>query len=381
MFHVFACRYPAAPNIRREDAIQAVLSWVNDSRFYQFKEVQFQGLYQRPPYHDSCTCQEATLEFISCATAYSDCIAARLERSADATNTLWQADVIFEQPHDAFAQAWFHVRMGRGVLRPEQSADFSIVPRIPDITWQLTEKGLVSGSDTTLPLFPTVTFCKDCLARCPMLPQQLGEWIAPIAHIDPAPQGEADVCLAFPRLNILRTYSLSGSAEELIHTVAVDVMTLVSQSQPAEQTTWEELEKLCPQCAQRETDETPTAASYCFMNQEMADLLRTNRRALGLSQKQLGEAANTSGLVVSRLETLRVSRVTAAVLHDLEAALGLQSGALTSLAGKKRPIQESAPAPEPPTADPARSRFCRLCGAPLYEDSRFCSACGERVLP
>lgn len=121
------------------------------------------------------------------------------------------------------------------------------------------------------------------------------------------------------------------------------------------------------------------SSNKCLVNGE---LTRQKRKELGLSQKELGELAGSSGLMVSRLETNQILKANRSLVRKLEKILGLQENALvasaTDDAGAEKP--KTPQGAEPGSGEPVmRMNYCRRCGTKLYQDSLFCHSCGSRI--
>lgn len=133
--------------------------------------------------------------------------------------------------------------------------------------------------------------------------------------------------------------------------------------------------------------------AYCYMNAAMAALLRQARQQCGFSQKELAQRVNSSGLIISRLETSRIQRVLRKLLNEIEEALQLPKNAIVSLQEKSttpsfsqgneatiNTCPSTAPTEDFTKQTVQKKGYCRHCGTHLYEDSRFCSNCGKEVL-
>ena len=108
---------------------------------------------------------------------------------------------------------------------------------------------------------------------------------------------------------------------------------------------------------------------YLLLNDVISKNIRTRRIQAGFTQSELAKQVGTSGLIISRIETGRVSKVSLEVISRLEKALEVTPGFFSNLTRDAEEIKL-----------PTKTFYCRNCGAHLYSDSKFCHLCGTKVL-
>lgn len=110
-------------------------------------------------------------------------------------------------------------------------------------------------------------------------------------------------------------------------------------------------------------------------NRTIAYNLKKLRFTYGVTQRELAEHLNTKMLNISRIETLATRKISGKRLDEIEDFFGVPRGSLEA---------ESAMYDDLPYLKSNKqrytSRFCRICGTHLYEDSKFCHMCGTQVL-
>lgn len=113
-------------------------------------------------------------------------------------------------------------------------------------------------------------------------------------------------------------------------------------------------------------------------NANIAYNIRRLRLKNGVSQRALAAHLNIKSITLSRVETLAVQRISGSMLDAIEQFFNVPQGSL-DLPPEVRDV--------PPSRFVSRkkvisvTKFCRICGASLYDDSQFCHACGTKVLP
>lgn len=108
---------------------------------------------------------------------------------------------------------------------------------------------------------------------------------------------------------------------------------------------------------------------YLLLNDVISKNIRTKRIQAGFTQVELAKQVGTSGLIISRIETGRVSKVSLEVIGKLEKVLEVTPGFFSNLTRDSEEIKL-----------PVKTFYCRNCGAHLYSDSKFCHLCGIKVL-
>lgn len=421
MNNIFSFRLPAKPNLL-DEVISIMETWVNSSPFYSFENLSLKDVRTNATY----ACTEAEFEYIRIADKEGrNYIGTRLSKP-DASNVEWFADFIYECGSDG---NFFYIQLSRGIIEPNRITNMRILPKMPDVVKLIAQHNMLLDdagfqiTDVSLPLSPHVLrLCNDALeqktvpilpiifANCAGLPEEektmasIARDFAGMVHIivavsedetarlaqidllDPSFSG-ATIC--FPRIGIVKKISFQEEFKDILMCMTAYIS---QQNLPVNTMSWEKLKSLLGQAP----DSTPLAdnsasGGYYLMNSKMAELMKTTRKKLGLSQVELASAAGTTGLIISRLETLRITRVKEHLLRQIEQALNFSVGTISALEGERSGgdtsgTLSSEAGREPPElpnsggkAHPIQSRFCRKCGAKLFSDSIFCHQCGIKL--
>ncbi|MBO5440000.1 MAG: hypothetical protein J6A53_05020 [Clostridia bacterium] len=120
-----------------------------------------------------------------------------------------------------------------------------------------------------------------------------------------------------------------------------------------------------------------------YISKALAHEIQAARKRKGLTQGELadliisskGANAALNGLLISRIESLRLKRIENDKLNIIEECLDIPNGYLASLASKIE--NEELPI----NSFNERANFCMKCGKPLpaSEDSFFCQYCGKKL--
>lgn len=409
MNNIFSFQIPARPGLSGEVAL-VIEEWVNKSDFYSFEDLNLKDVRSRMTYG----CREAELEYIKAADEDRICIGARLSRP-DISNVEWLADLTYESgPEGSF----FYVQLSRGVIRRGEFANMSILPQMPDVVRLIAKRDMLLDdagfpiTDRPTALSPSVLeLCRDAFERrsMPILPLILANCVrtpelagimesaarafAGMAHIVTASSEEelsrwreldrldpdfSGAVICFPRIGMVKKVAFQEDFKDILTGMTAYIS---QQNLPVGALTWEKLKSLPSRDAGPE--DALASGGYYLMNPQMAEAMKTARKKLGFSQIELAARAGTTGLIISRLETLRITRVKKRLLQQIERALNLGPGTISSLENDKR-SGAAAPGESPERRGggpgrPAQNAFCRRCGAKLFSDSLFCHQCGSRL--
>ncbi|MGM9618218.1 MAG: helix-turn-helix domain-containing protein [Oscillospiraceae bacterium] len=395
MYPVLSFQLPAKSDISQDAVIRAFWQWVSDSQYYHFGATQLEDILNSNFYNfqaEHLITKEASLQLIRLSAEGRYYIAAQLDKPDVQNNLLWQARCIFEQEEKKEAPGTFHISLNRGVLQNGQPANISCLPMIPDIVKILLRGQLAAGIDddqVQAEKFPRVLVGIACTEGHKAFMDKLETYISLIAQIKA--DGEHGIRIIYPAATIKRTYPaalLASGDTAAVELITWDVFHMVSEIHSSQTVSWEWLQEQLPKKPSGNAATPGTQGAYCYMNQAMASRLKQARRQQAMSQNELAQAVNSSGLIISRLETTRVQRVLRSLLNDIERALGLPENDIVSLqnaeSGTSQGAADAAEAlPSSAGADgqtPPKSGYCRLCGTHLYKDSRYCPKCGTKVL-
>lgn len=401
MYPVIAFRLPARPGLSDKDVIEAYVEWIEKSPYHT---VSSSELFERASSQEAFTLQTAMLTlqgFTADGTRY---ISVQLDNPYEESGLLWRTECIFAREAAEGARGVFHIRLSRRSLSEDRPHRRSAEPKLPYIVTVLRDKKMVAGeavAGSTYSVrqpewFPLVV-CAEKAARFRSgysAARYLREKLGPMArvleldasgHAFPLPDGlacgESDIVVLYPAAGVQAIYRgimADEYALVVLRRIVLDVMHWVSGLQDSSTLRWSEV------CPPQESN------PYCIMNQRMAEFLRLQRRQQGMSQQTLAGAVESTGLIISRLETLRMQRVSRELLSRIESALGLPKNAIIGLQDSQAdPVPAVSPAAPPAglsipeTAaelSPQKSTYCRRCGHHLYQDSQFCPSCGTKVL-
>ena len=386
---------PAKLGASIENVIRSMWNWVARSPHYDLKSPLPGG-----PLDQGFTCcsedfygRTAAFQLVQYIEKNRHYIAAQLEKPDEENNLLWQAQCIFEQ-QEGTAGIYF-ILLNRGVLNPEKAADLTVVPTVPFIAKRLFLDKLVpkpNGIDGgQRDHYPQIRFGAQASLRDDL--NKILPFVSRIANENELNE-ENGVRVIYPQAGIDYIYSeeqCRQDAEGAKAQIVSDVFSMISEVHGGPKLSFEVLWYLASRGGADTGPSVSLSGSYCYMNQAMASLLKQARRESGLSQKELAQRVGSSGLILSRLETMRVQRVLRSMLNDIERELNLPKDAIVSLQGNgTQPTTVDAkndgifltPAPTPTEGNlPQKAGYCRQCGTHLYADSRFCPVCGTKILP
>lgn len=382
---ILSFHLPAVPGISRKAVIASMCRWITESPHYDLDNPlpNLPSDENLAHYSVDFYGRTAAFQMVQYGEKNRHYIAAQLEQPDEENNLLWRAQCIFEQ--EELAEDVFFVLLERGILNPERVANLQILPSIPFIAKCLFQDGLAlrpdSISDSRKEDYPRIQ-----AGQFSPLNKAVKKFSS-VARISEqrAPEASDKVRVIYTKAGIDRAYSeadFEQNVDQATAQLVSDVFNMISEIHREPTLSFDVLRNLASNGAGAALSSLSSGGNYCYMNQAMADLLKTARKEQGLSQKDLAAQVGTSGLILSRLETLRVQRVLRSMLNDIERVLKLPHNAIVSLQGKTTP-----PAPAPSAFDlaeekpPQKAGYCRQCGTHLYADSHFCPICGTKVLP
>ena len=404
MNNIFSFLLPAKPDLPADAIPKALAKWVNSSHFYSFHDLDLTNIEGYKPYPRP----EALLEYIKAMDQVGyGYIGARLNKS-DESNVTWVADFIYEHSFDG---SFFYIQLSRSKNNLEGLTNMSIRPKMPDVVKQIMRQGMLlddAGFQITDKLFPSSLYvlqkCEDVFAgnTSPILPiifancverpkmkktmKAVAKNLAGMAHIivtnsdaelsqwrridkrtpwDPAFDGAA---IYFPRIGIVKRIAFQQEFEDILICMTAYVS---QQNLPSSTMTWDKLKSI-------------SDGEYCLLNKQMAELIKIARKKSGLSQVELASKVGVAGLTISRLETLRITRVKSRLLWKIEEALNLSAGTISAMEQRNNDkdsgmIVRAGTESSGTQTTPTHNLFCRKCGTKLFSDSVFCHQCGTKV--
>lgn len=398
---------PAKADITEKEVLRNIWEWVSKG-YYDFDPPPLDDI---PDSHPCCltlneatdyTGKTATLHLLHHSAGGYHYLAAQLEKPDDENNLVWQAGCILERSEQEDSSTIFHIFLNRGILQPETPANLSVPPRIPDIVGILLRHNLAAKETNSHDLqnarFPELLVNPCFVSKHKNLFDDLQGALSPIAHFNTVTEcinatDDIDIQIRYPIGKINLKYSLkqaAGNIDLFRERIIADVIRMVSEVQSKRAITWQQLTQSQDRKAIVSLSDH---GNYCYMNAAMAALLRQARQQCGFSQKELAQRVNSSGLIISRLETSRIQRVLRKLLNEIEEALQLPKNAIVSLQEKSttpsfsqgneatiNTCPSTAPTEDFTKQTVQKKGYCRHCGTHLYEDSRFCSNCGKEVL-
>lgn len=309
-------------------------------------------------------------------------------------DTAWTLECILWQQKDAPSDSGFRITLRRKA--PEQ--EVTLARRLPE--WLVSEGLAVKKPHATLPLLTINTA---------VLPQAELPWeyrfLCRTEQIQSAslPPYQMESPLLPHRLEY-RFADQTGAIPQPIP----DVTAVLLPHAPAEGTLPEEVAYALTQLAEEAIRRLPcpdfAAVSHLLRHRDnssavsvavtkaLADRLRQARRANGLTQGDLSELTErfakspeqaSGGLLISRIETMRLHRIETEKLLLIAKCLGLDERELLCLSdrGEGEPAVPNLQAPsKSPTPPNGRIHFCWACGNKRPSlDGTFCTFCGQKL--
>ena len=385
---VYALRLPVHPGVDSNAVLTALSDWINHNPCNDFRDVSFADLaspmeLSAPP---------AQLSAARAAINNTVFTVIRLQSEASPSPSLpalenmeSQAEFLLEETDES---CYFTLKLYNTLLDEAKS---TVLPplNLPEVLWDLARQGLLD-TDGGLTLQPapvvlppqldsalqalrngTVFSARPLLfvregnyALTPRLAARLSQFVhvlvLPAIHPALSGLGAGSARLFFARFKVSRGVDLAlpTACEDIIEYAARLTMLAVPDPQPD----YPQIQLLCRHQAQ-------PSADYLCMNRAIADAIRFYRVKNGLTQAQLAQKADTTGLLISRLENNRPARVQESLIAAIEDALHLTNGEIRSCEGM---------AHTPAVA--ARPVFCPVCGAKTMENGQFCHSCGNQLI-
>lgn len=397
MYQILSFQLPTQPNVANEDAVRALVNWVSKSQHYDFQEEDLKEMLLNRQivrdYGEDILGKKAILRFCRTTVDHVHYIEMRIENPDEENNILWRAECIFRRREDEQAGT-FQVTLSREPLWPGKPARLDLPVYIPYIAKWLKRNSYLpiemhGGAELCSEpnRFPVI-FCGagNRAGNREMIIKTMKNRLGPIAQVVSGEQAalylekadgvEEDGILAvYPIAQVRKTYFLlSGEGEiceEEVERVVSDVIRWVTEIHAGTAIPWQEASEPAASASK------PIQGKYCTVNHSMGNCLRTLRRKNGLSQQELAAKVGTTGLIISRLETVRVQRISADLIKELELALGVEEGTISAAREEQ---EHTVPISEEKQRLPEKAGFCRHCGLHLYQDSFFCPKCGTKVL-
>lgn len=388
---ILAFQLPAKPGISSEDVIRSMWKWVTRSPHYDLKSPPLQEFLKRGFCHSAdCAAKTADFRLVQYVKDGRQYIASQLESPDENNNLLWQAQCIYERRDEDRETGTFHILLNRGALHAGKIAWIQLIPSIPFIAKRLFFDDLAvkpeDMASSQKERYPEIR-----IGQGIPLKDDLSKIFEPLASLSTQESSEDRTAKVIYQLaGIDYIYSFERDAEGTKARIVSDVFHMISEVHSGPEFSFDALWYLVSGGEPNAEPPGTHSNSYCYMNQAMASRLKQARRERGLSQKELAQRVDSSGLIISRLETIRVQRVLRSMLNDIERELGLPKDTIVSLQGKMTlpaaadaKTDDMLPVSALTSSDgnlPQKVGYCRQCGTHLYADGRFCPVCGTKVL-
>lgn len=397
MYQILSFQLPARSDVANEDVVRVLVNWVSYNQHYDFQEENLREMLLSRQivrdYGEDILGKKAALRFCRTTVDHVHYIEMRIENPDEENNLLWRAECIFRRREDE-QTGIFQVTLSRAPLRPGEPASLDLPVRIPYIAKQLKRSNYLAidargGAELCSEpnRFPVI-FCgpRSRAGNGETIIKTMKNRLGPIAQVVSGEQAalylektdgveEDGILVVYPIAQVRKTYSLSSGegkiCEEKVDRAVSEVICWVTEIHAGTAIPWQEVSEPAAPTPK------PVQGKYCMVNHSMGSRLRTLRRRSGLSQQELAGRVGTTGLIISRLETVRVQRVPADLIKELELALGVEEGTISAV---REELEHTVPVSEDKQQIPEKAGFCRHCGLHLYQDSFFCPKCGTKVL-
>lgn len=428
---IYSFRVPLKDDFCEKDVFSIIEQWSTKSSYYSFDEI---SLSDEKNYF-SYICPEAELQFINHKALNTQdnpthIYAGRLSLS-DKENIEWIADLIFQlTPSNNFVIMYLY----RGIYNPDQPARMERHARLTDAMNVLLNNNYLKDdcgldiaadciplneetferlnnifSDQSFPAFPMVFI--NCIDEpdVELVGKELSHLLKKAVHIfyirktedfsyipdNVKEQLTHEITICFPQIHVFNSIPKVYDDNVNLCELLTDRIFYYSMSNLSNhEITWDQLYALNCNTGnssvsdqQEEEGHSPNAVSeknaYVLVNEYISQKIKYSRKKSGLSQIELAELVNTTGLVISRLETGRTTKIKSQLLRDIESTLGMKNDELFRMEDSTDFIFNDSFSPEPLSKkeDPAfYPRFCRQCGKKLLPKSSFCSYCGAKQI-
>ena len=385
----------AESNTTPQGFVQILFDWINTNKYYSFSNTEMNeilNLENFKPYFTSFNTAKHWVQFRRFSFKETRYFALRLENHDTDNNFNWIVDTVFAQTDTMSEQGVFYITLHRKPLRDNQPSNISLMGYPPYILSLLSQKRFITMNKDN----PHLNLNKVASESSPDVSIYIKKHLAHLVDFeltDSSLPGDIALCIQSPKMTRDIEYSFSEFTRDsntIINRINVDIFRILNETQHDKVLNWEDLEELMPSDndihSETDSDTALQLTKYCYMNKEMAEKIKIRRKNMGLSQNELAHIVNSSGLIISRLETLRVQRVLKSTLNDIEAALNLPLNSVVSLqfhtSSKENASSDKNTKEQNQNTDPAplKSGYCRYCGSELYSDSAFCSHCGTKVI-
>lgn len=401
---IYSVRLKASQNASLDKIREVMTGWISGSNKSSVDIVQIGNSSS----HSEALDKSA---YVSTATAFHPdtnvrCIAVRTSTDLfipdnslpRRENLHWQAEMISEETADGI---WFTINLSRSSSSADMAADLEWDPIPPRIIALLIENELLESdmglpfslraqdgtmlsddilsaaiNGDTLSIMPIVVVSESKQPFCDILTGILRGTAHILLLSDSHPlRGHAapeQVQLFYPRAKVSRIYTLD---DKTAHRILRDVLRLTYFAAPCKILTFDMVQYWSILQGGKRTDHTPKSGYICI-NPAMAEAMRFQRKKSGLTQAELGEKVGSTGLIISRIENNKTTRVAEQTMNDIENVLGLEVGALSSMES----LQSSLPEEKPASQELSQTHaFCYKCGTKLLDGSLFCHACGIKL--
>ena len=433
---IYSFCIPLKDDFCEKDIFSTIEEWINNSSYYTFENI---SLSNQKDYF-SYICPEAELQFINYyknndPNETTHLYASRLSLS-DEKNIEWITDFIFRLEPDNNSVI---IYLYRGIYKTDQPAIMERSPHITDAFTIMLEHGFIKNdsgldinaeilplnaetfkvlncifSDQSFPAFPLIFV--NCIDNPDMeqAGKELSRLLKKAVHVfcirkqedfSYIPECVKDkfknnITICFPQIHVFDSIPVPYQDFKRMCKLMTDRIFYYSMSNISNhEVTWDQLYSVmqanshsvscekssCSSDADSVKEQGPGSLSeknaYILVNEYISQKIKYSRKRTGLSQSELAELVHTTGLVISRLETGRTTKIKSQLLSDIESALGLENEELfrmeeqTDFTFHDSPAQENFSPKEEPAFYP---RFCRQCGQKLLPKSSFCSYCGAK---
>ena len=393
---ILSLKFNAASGTTPEKFVQALFLWLNTNKYVALSNTEIKEFFKLEDFKESSKsfsdkkCMVKFRRFIYDDKRY---FAMRFENNDTDNNFNWIVDTIFVQSETVSESGSFYITLSRNPINESKPFNVSMSGYPPYIINLLFNEHLICKDTNNLCLHMS----KIASTACPQVVDYIQKHLTPLVDFTIEKTSLDDgiaLCIQSPKLTKdieYTTAEISRDTNIVINRINLYVFHILNETQKEKTIVWEDLETMHPDnsdsLSEDEAKAFPTLTKYCYMNDKMAEKIKMRRKNLGLSQNELAQKVNSSGLIISRLETLRVQRVLKSTLNEIELALGLPLNSVVSMQHQYDSEQNTdknygLPAQHNKDDDiaPVKSGYCRYCGSELYSDSIFCSHCGTKVI-
>lgn len=464
---------PAKASVTEKQIRNIINTWVKNSEFYSFEDLDIENAGD----FFTAICKEAELAFVHHFYPKRDTeyIATKLMKNDKILkyNRVWKAYLIFSHNRQNNKKQ-FHILLCRGIHEDGRLSDMNEFPTMPDITNLLVDSDLLDTdagipislkphrlkdlypiiqtlyiSETTPELPVVFVNChnnsdleqfvehfiqrRSCMAHYVIIKSE--EELNFLRNLRGKDHPVPEIEVMFKKININKSFSMPKTKDEE-EMLSIFISYYLNQCSLSDEMSWDRLMAHYHESKKTTSDNTQQESKpegYYILNKEMANTIKSLRKKSGYSQIELAEMADTTGLIISRIETLRITRIKKVLLSKLEEIFKVDPGAIAKLenfeipeqtkeAPIKAPIETSAETPiktpiemqketqkempaklfkevfkETPKNEPKKELFAVASDTPVYmvDNSRtmqpvinnksqvkvsFCPLCGTKLM-